>query len=318
MSEKTINPFCDIPYAEQNAPGSRYGSDYIQDLRELKVGGNGATVFKADNQGIWAGADKFIDALFSVSVGGVLKALSGIFSGTLNAASGTFGTITGGIITGVDVFASYFGYLKNTIIFPLGSADGWNGDPADAAFAITHYASNQLKLLLASATEITRYIQVGGSSILLNSNTSVAVRWDKNPRFEFWGKLNIAGTEPTVEVRLGPVNVDNLPFFGWKFSYDTSYSRVITSYYDNSLHEGIYLTGNADQWHKYKIQVTCTSADHYTAKWFIDDLEKESHDISVAIANPSYFKGYKLKNNIADILKIPSIEIAHAIFQQDY
>jgi hypothetical protein len=240
------------------------------------------------------------------------------FAGTLSGASGTFGTITAGTIDGCDVYANNFRYKKNTFQYLLGCTDGWSTS-ISAGGTLTHYASNQMSLSLASALDETSYIQTVSEAILIGSATTQAVRWDYNPSMEFWAKITNVSQDPTIDVRMGPVNVDNVPFFGWQFVDDITNGRVITSYYDSSLHNGAYISGiNADQWHRYRIQVTKTGADAYTVKWYIDDVERESHDVAVAIANPSFSLGIKLKNNATDIAKTANIAIAHAQFQQKY
>jgi hypothetical protein len=273
------------------------------------TGGSGVVVYRDGIVGASSGTPTFsLDATTGDAT----------FAGTLSGASGTFGTITSGTLDGTDVFANNFRWKKNTFQYLLGCADGWSTSISGGG-TLTHYASNQMGLSLASALDETSYIQTISEAILIGSATSQAVRWDYDPSLEFWAKINNAGAEPTIDVRLGPVNVDNVPFFGWKFLDDVTNGRVITSYYDNSLHNGAYISGvNADQWHRYRIQVTKTGADAYTVKWYIDDVEKESHDIAVAIANPSYSFGIKLKNNATDISKTSNIVIAHAQFQQNY
>jgi len=137
---------------------------------------------------------------------------------------------------------------------------------------------------------------------------------------EFWAKTNNTGVNPTTVVRMGPVNVDNQPSFGWKFLDDgVGTESVCTSYYDDSLVEGSILSGvSTNQWHKYRIQVTKTSADHYTVKWYINDTERQSTDIALALANPGEFLGIKLKNNCTDDTESGSIMITMAEFQSKY
>ena len=216
------------------------------------TGGSGVAVYRGGIVGASGGTPTFsIDATTGDAT----------FAGTLSGASGTFGIITAGTIDGCNVYANNFRYKKNTFQYLLGCADGWSTS-ISAGGTLTHCASNQMGLSLASALDETSYIQTISEAILIGSATSQAVRWDYDPSLEFWAKINNAGTKPTIDVRLGPVSVDNVPFFGWKFLDDVTNGRVTTSYYDNSLHNGVYISGvNADQWHRYRIQVTKTGAD---------------------------------------------------------
>jgi hypothetical protein len=237
---------------------------------------------------------------------------------TLSSISANVGTLTAGTIDGCDVYANNFRWKKNTIFPSFSSLDGWS-DNTSAGGITTPYGSNQIDMSLASAAEETSYIQTIGFSVLTGSSNESAVRWDYDPSFEFGAKINNTGQEPVTTVRLGPVSVDNAPFVGWKFSDDAFFGRVYTSYYDNSLHDGAYISGiNADQWHVYRIQVIKTGADAYTVYWYIDDVLKESNSISVAMANPSFLMGIKLNNNATDISKTSQIILTHAQFQQKY
>jgi hypothetical protein len=75
MTTKTIDPFFNI--ADKGLPTSTE----IQSLSALQQlsAGYGSKSFKADQQGIWLGADKYADAPFKISMDGVvyIKATSG-------------------------------------------------------------------------------------------------------------------------------------------------------------------------------------------------------------------------------------------------
>ena len=72
MPTKVIDPFTNI--AVESLPvASKNDSMFLSDIREMNVGDGGSLTFRADQQGIWLGAEKFEDAVFSVTMAGVAK-----------------------------------------------------------------------------------------------------------------------------------------------------------------------------------------------------------------------------------------------------
>ena len=119
MPTETIKPYTDVPFAELGEKeNSRYGSDFFRDVAELQVGA-GSTVFRADEQGIWLGAEQFASAPFRVDMQGNLVANSVTLSGYLQVGEAlgdvqdnitglsqiesNLGSITAGTITGVTI-----------------------------------------------------------------------------------------------------------------------------------------------------------------------------------------------------------------------
>lgn len=264
--------------------------------------------------------------------GGIIQAENGVvkatlpisgsptFAGTLTAASGTFGTITAGIIDGCDVFANNFRFKKNTNLLLLGNqGEGWTKSISGGG-ALSVYGANQMAISLASASDETSYTQCDGFSIVIGTAIEQAVQWNYNPSLEFWAKPSIATTDPTVVVRMGAVNVDNTSSVGWKFSFDGSAHKVATQWYDGSEHNGdAGGTGFViDRWHRYKIEVTKTSANNYTIVWKIDDTVFETQYVTSEWATTGTMFGVKVKNNAYDINATVSLIIAQAIFQQNY
>lgn len=106
------------PFKEQNVnidalpqQDSRYGSDVFRDVKELQVGG-GTSVFRANESGIWLGADAFANAPFRVDMAGNVTASSIALTGyvaTGGAAADVNSnttTISGGKITANTITAS--------------------------------------------------------------------------------------------------------------------------------------------------------------------------------------------------------------------
>ena len=81
------------------------GLDDLRQIGALQVGGLGAKVFKADDQGMWLGASKFVDAPFSVDMLGNVVASSATFSAYATTAAallraGTGQTLSGDFLVG--------------------------------------------------------------------------------------------------------------------------------------------------------------------------------------------------------------------------
>lgn len=74
--EKDVKPYEDIENQPLPDPtDERFGQKIFRDIQELQVGIND-TVFRADQSGIWLGANEFVDAKFSVDMSGNVIAKS--------------------------------------------------------------------------------------------------------------------------------------------------------------------------------------------------------------------------------------------------
>jgi len=71
----SINPFNDIPDKAIQSTTDYYGQDILNNVAAIKIG-SGDRAFKADESGIWLGANKFEDAPFSVDLDGNVIATS--------------------------------------------------------------------------------------------------------------------------------------------------------------------------------------------------------------------------------------------------
>ncbi|MCR4305481.1 MAG: hypothetical protein NUV73_00165 [Candidatus Daviesbacteria bacterium] len=76
-----INPFNDVPDTDLPQSDNLRGKDNFINTGALQVGGLGAKAFRSDDQGIWLGAQKFVDAPFKVDMSGGITATSGAIAG---------------------------------------------------------------------------------------------------------------------------------------------------------------------------------------------------------------------------------------------
>ncbi len=99
MAEQIIDPFQnveDTPFQTQD----NYGQTQLDKLYSLQIGA-GNIAFKADPSGIWLGADKFVNAPFSVDMNGNIVATS-LGLGNYLTKADTGQNLTGSINVGVS------------------------------------------------------------------------------------------------------------------------------------------------------------------------------------------------------------------------
>lgn len=131
---KVIQPYVNVPYIPLNEVdnNNRNGAQFFRNVKELSVG-YGAQVFRVDRNGMWAGAETFADAPWSVDWEGNMIASSIVLSGyiptgdalddigiggigaeyisvtSLSAISANIGSVTSGTITGALIRTSASG-----------------------------------------------------------------------------------------------------------------------------------------------------------------------------------------------------------------
>lgn len=114
MSDKLVNPFNDIGYLPlpENDPYTKYGKQSFMELEEMAIG-FGAQVLRADYQGLWLGAKKFINAPFSVDMAGNVVANSlSMTGGTIKYGKTSFSdSANAGYFIGAD--GIYFGSVAD-------------------------------------------------------------------------------------------------------------------------------------------------------------------------------------------------------------
>lgn len=233
--------------------------------------------------------------------------------------------ITGGTIDGGDVYANNFRYKKNTFQYLLGNVNiadgGWTYTPSTGS-TLTGLGTNQMSLSLASASVEESYVISQGYGIILGGTGANAVEWNYDPSNEVWIKLTIAGTYPFSRVRMGNTPGNTESYVGWVFQVVDGVIRPIVKGYNPGGPEGATATTitsvDASKWHKYRIEVTKTSANHYTIVWYIDDTAVSTqYFTSEWTTTTSSFSVY-ITNNRADAAETINIQLAHAQFQQKY
>lgn len=103
MAQKTVNPYQNIPYLplENTDQDTRHGAHFFRNVKQLQVG-FGSKVFRVDRDGMWAGAENFADAPFSVDWDGNVIANSLDLSGYLQVGQ-ALSDIGAGNITGTYI-----------------------------------------------------------------------------------------------------------------------------------------------------------------------------------------------------------------------
>lgn len=220
-TDKIINPFKeqDIEYAELPSSDVRYGSDVLNNIKEMKVG-DGRYAFYSDESGIWLGSKKFSTAPFSVSMAGVLKANSGTFSGDIDGANITGSTITGSTLSTGGSGDQHI-EIESTII----SYYDENGDDVGYTYAedgtYIVKSSGDLHFIGASSGDLS--ISFGSSiDYVMNNNYFYPVNdADLGTSAHRWGKIysdnincgNILSGD--VEIPYGSLTLGNQTLYTW-------------------------------------------------------------------------------------------------------
>lgn len=138
MSDDIINPFTDIPTAslEKNV---QWGTDTIDNLTSLSLGG-GTKTFRADLTGIWLGAEKFVNAPFSVDIEGNAAMKSATFKNDDNT---TF--IDGDGIISTANFSNVIGSYSGTQNITPASGEV---DLTNLSISYGDFATGKNKILL--------------------------------------------------------------------------------------------------------------------------------------------------------------------------
>ncbi|MDE2026117.1 MAG: hypothetical protein KGJ07_06490 [Patescibacteria group bacterium] len=84
-----FDPFVNVPAPTVEPPSnSSFASgDSTPNFSNISVG-NGSSVFHVDRSGMWLGATKFADAVFSVDINGVITSKSTVSSTTMTIDGG--------------------------------------------------------------------------------------------------------------------------------------------------------------------------------------------------------------------------------------
>lgn len=103
MPEKTIQPYNNIPFLplENEEQSTRHGAHFFRNVKQLQVG-FGSKVFRVDRDGMWAGAEDFASAPWSVDWDGNMIANSLTLSGYIQTG-GALADIGAGNITGTYI-----------------------------------------------------------------------------------------------------------------------------------------------------------------------------------------------------------------------
>jgi len=160
MNDIIDDAFNDTPDVPLRTPQEGEDSNSFGQFGALQVGGLGAKALRTDDQGLWLGAFKFVDAPFSVSMAGAIIATSGTIAGwsinatTIfknNATLDSAGQITLGTTDDVAILSS----VNTTYRLWIGDATA-----GDAAFSVTKGGA-----LLATSATITGTIYANAGTI---------------------------------------------------------------------------------------------------------------------------------------------------------
>lgn len=224
MPNEVITPYTNVPIAPlEEKSDVRYGSQYFRDVQELQVG-SGSKVLRVDQQGLWLGAERFVDAPFSVSM-----------TGEIVATGLTLGTIGGTL----DDIADGTTYHKTTINEALGASYAYGGLNSSGEI-IKGFLNSQL----SSKSLPSNGVRVDSSGIYGRKSGSTTFYIDNAGNAYFTGDIASASMSAST--------ITGSTITGTTLSTATSGQRVVlfstlASYYNSSgtLIASTYASGSS-------------------------------------------------------------------------
>ncbi len=273
------------------------------------TGGSGVLLFRGGIVGANSGVTTFV---IDASTG------NATFAGTLSGASGTFGTITAGVIDGCDVYANNFRNKRWTVNYGLNTTVGWETTTSGGA-TLTPYSSNIMVLsaLDSLGASAIGAIEVGSFGIDLTTNATSPLNFSKNPVLECLSICTNLTGAGTAYLRMGQIDNSTSAYTG--FIFDPANTKA--AYHDGSVGAIINLSNSIDnsKWHKYRIEIT-PNGGNFDVKWYVDDaLEASLLNHTFSSQSGKNF-GARVSNNwvAGGDPDNAVMVIAAASFQQDY
>lgn len=188
---KTIEPYENVAYSSLNEREnqSRHGAQFFSNVKQLQVG-YGSTVFRVDRDGMWAGAERFADAPWSVDWEGNMIANSVTIAGYLQDGE-ALGDIGVGNITGT--------YIANGAIV----TDKLAANAVTAAkISVAELSAISANIGTINAGSINGITITGGTVRTSSSSTRVEMNGSAN-RLEVYqsGALRVSIANDTISLR---------------------------------------------------------------------------------------------------------------------
>lgn len=264
---KLIQPYVSVPYIPLNEVDQteRNGAQFFRNVKELSVG-YGAEVFRVDRNGMWAGAETFATAPWSVDWNGNMIASSITLSGyiptgdalddigiggigaayinvsSLSAISANIGSVTSGTVTGALVRTSSSGTRvqmnnsTNSLQVYSGSTKRVELDTDEIIFYDS--SGNERGGLYASATT-SLYLHAlnGGNLILEAEGSAYTVLFNINGTQK--GYFSTAGLTLNDDLNLDSNDIIDLRRLNFVASTTNPSANGQMRYYVNGGNEGL-------------------------------------------------------------------------------
>lgn len=211
MAEKEIKPYTNIPYLPQDgAQGlSIDGAQFLGNVKQLQVG-FGAQVLRVDRDGLWLGAERFVDAPFSVDM-----------LGNIRADSLTLGTIVGDL----DDIADGSTYYKTTLNEVAGAGQAYQGLNASGEI-IKGFLNTQL----GARTLPANGVRVDSSGIYGRKSSVTTFYIDTNGNAYFSGDI-VSATMTSSVITGGTIQT---ALTGERVKISSGVTSDVEFYYDDT------------------------------------------------------------------------------------
>jgi hypothetical protein len=263
-------PYFDVPFLpfEENDQTSRKGASFFSNVKQLQVG-FGSSVFRVDRDGMWAGAEEFADAPWSVDWDGNMIANSVTISGYI-PNGGALADIGVGNITGT--------YISDGAIVTAKLAANSVVASKISVASLSAISANIGTVTAGTITGVT----ITGGVVQTSASTTVERARMLNSRFE------VLNDDNTVSGYLRGYK-DDLSGFG-RSELETNYVSIL-SYPASSNYCNIYYASGAGGGWKFDIN---DGSD--------DVIEFFGVPVAQEIGIGSVFTGYgSLTNNGGDL-----------------
>lgn len=229
----TVNrPYFDVPYLpfDNRDSSSRHGSTHLRDVKELQVG-YGSEVFRVDKDGMWAGAEDFASAPWTVDWQGNMTATSITISGYI-PTGGALTDIGAGNITSTYIGTNAITTTKinsNAITTAKINAGAiTTAKIATNAVTANEIAANTITASQIAASTITGTQISASAKIVAGTGNNVGVLDGAHATYRIYAGHATAASAPFRVTQTGSMTATSGAIGGWTLGSTTLTATNVT------------------------------------------------------------------------------------------